>query len=86
MLPRLVSRFPATAAEGGCMTPRNLMLSTATAARAIGITDSRLPVLWLGSKMIGRCDSRCAAGMTARSGVKREWSPKVLMPRSHKIT
>jgi len=27
MLPRLVSRFPATAAEGGCMTPRNLMLS-----------------------------------------------------------
>jgi hypothetical protein len=28
MLPRLVSRFPATAAEGGCMTPRNLMLST----------------------------------------------------------
>jgi adenine deaminase len=25
MLPRLVSRFPAT--EGGCMTPRNLMLS-----------------------------------------------------------
>ncbi len=25
MLPRLVSRFPAT--EGGCMTPRNIMLS-----------------------------------------------------------
>jgi hypothetical protein len=27
MLPRLVSRFPATAAEGGGMTPRNLTLS-----------------------------------------------------------
>jgi hypothetical protein len=27
MLLRLVSRFPATAAEGGCMTPLNLMLS-----------------------------------------------------------
>jgi hypothetical protein len=27
MLPRLVSRFPATAAEGGCMPPWNLMLS-----------------------------------------------------------
>jgi hypothetical protein len=27
MLPRLVSRFPATAAEDGCMTPRNLTLS-----------------------------------------------------------
>src|SRR5262249_54430629 len=30
MLPRLVSRFPVTTAEGGCMTPRNLSLSPGT--------------------------------------------------------
>jgi hypothetical protein len=40
MLPRLVSRFPATAAEGGCMTPRNLMLSIEVDLRAPGVIDT----------------------------------------------
>jgi len=44
MLPRLVSRFPAT--EGGCMTPRNLMLSATSnpaAASTSQATKSGLP-------------------------------------------
>ena len=41
----------------GCTSIIRPSAPAATAARAIGITFERTPVPWLGSAMIGRCDS-----------------------------
>src|SRR6267154_2458346 len=47
---------------------------------------SRGPVPWLGSAMMGRCESRLTSGIALMSIVLRVIFSKVRMPRSHKIT
>ena len=56
------------------------------AARAMGLTFSRIPVAWLGSMMIGRCVKALTTGTAVRSSVLRVYPSKVRIPRSHKMT
>ena len=57
MLPRLVSRVPATAAEGGCMTPRNLMLSEMILPEIIRVLPSLFdPIRFQGQKAAAGTD------------------------------
>ena len=80
--------YPSESARSGsaCTSTIRPSAPAATAARASGVTLSRLPVPWLGSTMMGRCDKCFTAGITLRSSVLRVWSAKVRTPRSHRIT
>ena len=52
----------------------------------MGSTLSRIPVPWLGSTKIGRCESFWTTGTAERSRVFRVAVSKVLMPLSQRIT
>src|SRR5713226_4311300 len=70
----------------GCTSTINPSAPMATPARATAGTKLRLPVAWLGSKIIGRCVNSFSAGIAAMSQVFRVAVSNVRIPRSHKIT
>ena len=70
----------------GCTSTMSPSAPAATAARAMGMTLARMPVPWLGSAMIGRCESDFTTGMAVRSRRLRVWVSKPRTPRSQRIT
>src|SRR6266516_261829 len=92
MAPNLCSRVrdwaPSFNASSGlgCTSTSNASVPAAIEASARGPTRSRRPVPWLGSEIIGRCESRLMSGMALMSIVLRVIFSKVRIPRSQRIT